>query len=302
MWGIIITAALTIFFLTFGLLYKKGEDLDLKSRRLKGIKGSTPEQEKPRFSFKEMKARAEKKRQVKQRGVQINNSKKKMTAFDQELEMAGLSMTSMRFTLLRMGVGIVLALIMMVVCVKALALETGIAFLVGCIGLLAGLLVPKKLVRAKAAKKQGVYRDALPDMMDLLVVSVEAGLGFDAAIMRLSEKDHSPLMQELMRAITDIQRGMSKKEAYGNMAARCRVKELTSFLNSLVQAEQMGISIKSVLKTQSESLREERRQRAQEKALKAPVKMLIPMVIFIFPVIFIILLGPAILNIMESFG
>ena len=102
-----------------------------------------------------------------------------------------------------------------------------------------------------------------------------------------------------MRAVQDVQRGMSRKEAYNSMAERCKVKEITSFLNALIQAEQMGISIKSVLTSQSETLREERRQAAEEKALKAPVKMLVPLVIFIFPVIFIVLLGPAVFNLME---
>ena len=109
-------------------------------------------------------------------------------------------------------------------------------------------------------------------------------------------------MQELIRAIQDVQRGMSKKEAYTQMAERCRVKELTSFVNALLQAEQLGISIKSVLKQQADAMRESRRQRAEEKALKAPVTMLMPLVMFIFPVIFIVLLGPAVINIMEIFG
>ena len=95
---------------------------------------------------------------------------------------------------------------------------------------------------------------------------------------------------------------MSKKEAYEGLAKRCDVKELTSFLTALVQADQLGISIKSVLKVQAENLRKDRKMRAEEKALKAPVTMLIPMVLFIFPVIFIVLLGPAALNIMEMFG
>ena len=95
---------------------------------------------------------------------------------------------------------------------------------------------------------------------------------------------------------------MSKKEAYEGLAKRCDVKELTTFLTALIQADQLGISIKSVLKVQAENLRKDRKMRAEEKALKAPVTMLIPMVLFIFPVIFIVLLGPAVINIMDIFG
>ena len=95
---------------------------------------------------------------------------------------------------------------------------------------------------------------------------------------------------------------MSKKEAYEGLAKRCGVKELTTFLTALIQADQLGISIKSVLKVQAENLRKDRKMRAEEKALKAPVTMLVPMVLFIFPVIFIVLLGPAVINIMDIFG
>lgn len=162
-----------------------------------------------------------------------------------------------------------------------------------------GLVAPTYFLRFKIDSKKNHIREHLPDVMDLLVVSVEAGLGFDASLAKLYEKDQSPLMQEFMHASRDIKRGVAKKEAYESLAKRCDVKELTSFIMAIVQADQMGISIRSILRTQSESLREKRRQRAEEKALKAPVLMLLPLVLFIFPVIFVVLLGPAALSVMD---
>lgn len=172
-----------------------------------------------------------------------------------------------------------------------------ITIVAGC-GLIAGI-IPTRLILYKIKAKKNHIRQHLPDVMDLLVVSVEAGLGFDAALAKLYEKDKSPLMQEFMQASRDIKRGVSKKEAYESLAKRCDVKEMTSFVMAVIQADQMGISVKSILLTQAESLRDKRRQRAEEKALKAPVLMLIPLVVFIFPVIFIVLLGPAVINIMD---
>jgi tight adherence protein C len=137
--------------------------------------------------------------------------------------------------------------------------------------------------------------------MDLLVVSVEAGLGLDAAIVRQYSKNKSVVLSELNGAIKEVQMGVSRKVALKEMADRCDVKQLSAFVTSLIQAEQLGVSVKSVLSTQSERLRVERKQRIQAKAAKAPIKIMLPTVMFIFPVIFIILLGPAAVNLVATF-
>lgn len=302
-----VTAAAAVFCILCILLDSRGRNMDIKEQRIRDIRNlRSSEQENPgrqfALSLKEIKSRIEKRKRAKIRGQQINSTRNpgKQSATDKQLQMADVPLTGIQFTIIRVAAGGVLSLGALLLC-STIGIDSSLSLLVVCAGLIAGILLPMKWLSGKVKKKQALYRDELPDLMDLLVVSVEAGLGFDAAILRLYEKDKSPLMQEMMRAIQDVQRGMSKKEAYSSMSARCGVKELTSFLNSLIQAEQMGISIKSVLKTQSEALREGRRQRAEEKALKAPVTMLIPLVIFIFPVIFIILLGPAVMNVMEVF-
>ena len=142
----------------------------------------------------------------------------------------------------------------------------------------------------------------LPDVTDILVVSVEAGLGLDSAIIQQYAKNKSVVLTELNSAIRETQMGVPRRVALKEMADRCDVKELTAFVTALLQAEQLGVSVKNVLTQQSERLRIERKQMIQAKAAKAPVKIMIPTVIFIFPVVFIILLGPAVVSLIETFG
>ena len=157
-------------------------------------------------------------------------------------------------------------------------------------------------LRAKVkARKESIMLD-LPEVMDILVVSVEAGLGLDSAIVQQYSKNKSAVLAELNSAIREIQMGVPRKTALKEMADRCDVKELTAFVTALLQAEQLGVSIKSVLAQQADRLRVERKQMIQAKAAKAPVKIMIPTVIFIFPVVFIILLGPAVVSLLQTFG
>lgn len=150
------------------------------------------------------------------------------------------------------------------------------------------------------ARKEAIVRD-LPDVMDLLVVSVEAGLGLDAAIVRQYSKNKCPVLAELNGAIKEVQMGVPRKTALKDMTERCDVKQLTAFVTALLQADQLGVPVKSVLEAQAERLRVERKQRIQAKAAKAPIKIMLPTVVFIFPVIFIILLGPAAVNLIRTF-
>ncbi len=173
--------------------------------------------------------------------------------------------------------------------------------LIAAIGLLIAAAVPGYLLKSKITARQNAIRNALPDVMDLLVVSVEAGLGFDSAILRLYEKNKSALMQELVTSVKDVQMGLSRRSALKQMGERNDVQELKVFASAMIQAEQLGVSIKSVLVSQADQLRLARKQKTEAKAMKAPVKMMIPTVVFIFPVMFIILLGPAVLNFMNAF-
>lgn len=156
-----------------------------------------------------------------------------------------------------------------------------------------GFYLPDILVYNLALKRQEDIKNTLPDSMDLLTISVEAGLGFDAALSQVAKNTEGPLAGEFFRVLQEMQIGKSRGDAFRSLADRTTVGELRAFVSSLVQADQFGIPIANVLREQSKELRVKRRQRAEEKAQKVPVKIMVPLVIFIFPVIFIIILGPA---------
>ena len=167
---------------------------------------------------------------------------------------------------------------------------------------LLGWRLPDFWLAQRISARQRTFGRALPDVMDLLSVSVEAGLGFDAALARVSERFPDPISTEFGRALREIQLGRPRAEALRSFAARVGLAELDGFVSSIVQADELGIGIANVLRAQSEHMRTLRRQKAQEKALKTPIKMLFPLVFFIFPAIFVVLLGPAVLSFSKIFG
>ncbi len=172
----------------------------------------------------------------------------------------------------------------------------------GVIGFLVGYIFPNSWLKAKAKQRQKEIIKTLPDILDLLTVSVEAGLGFDAALLKVVEKQKGVLAEEFLRVLQEIKMGRPRRETLRDLASRNKLAEdLGSVVASLVQADQLGISIGGVLRNQAKQIRQKQRQRAEEKAQKAPVKMMIPLVFFVFPSIFIIVIGPAILQIIAMF-
>jgi tight adherence protein C len=163
-----------------------------------------------------------------------------------------------------------------------------------------GYYLPMAQVNSKIKKRQGEILKALPDALDLLVICVEAGLGFDMAMGKVYEKWDNQLSLAFGRVLREIQLGKLRREALRDMAARMDVPDVNSFTGAIIQADQLGVSMSTILRVQSEQMRVKRRQRAQEKAQQAPVKMMIPMVLLIFPSIWIVLLGPAVLQVMAS--
>lgn len=155
---------------------------------------------------------------------------------------------------------------------------------------------------AKVKSRQSAIVRGLPDMLDMLTISVEAGLGFDAALAKLVQSTTGPLAEEFGRVLQQVQAGASRKEALRAMAERVEVQELSSFTTSLVQADIFGISISKVLRTQASELRLRRRQRAEEEAQKAPVKIVVPLVLCILPATLIVVAGPAVVRIVGMFG
>jgi tight adherence protein C len=161
-------------------------------------------------------------------------------------------------------------------------------------------LLPTLWVSSRITNRQTEIVKALPDALDLLTISVEAGLGFDAAMSKVASKWENELSLAFNRVIQEIQMGKLRREALRDMADRMDVPDVTSFVAAIIQADQLGVSIAKVLRIQSEQMRIRRRQRAEEKAHQAPVKMLFPMAFLIFPALFIVLLGPAVLVVMKS--
>lgn len=162
--------------------------------------------------------------------------------------------------------------------------------------------VPDLVIYNKGIKRQKDIEQELPNTLDQMLISVEAGLGFEAAMARAGGYGGGALAQELMRTLQDIQVGRPRQESYEAMAARSSVQDLRSFVRAVVQADKYGIGIARVLRTQAKQARVKRRQRAEEKAMKLPVKVLFPLLLCIFPVLFIVLLGPAAIKIIEAFS
>lgn len=163
-----------------------------------------------------------------------------------------------------------------------------------------GYLAPVLWLNGRIRRRQSEIVKTLPDALDLLTVSVEAGLGFDAAMAKVADKWQNELSLAFGRVIHEIRIGKLRREALRDMADNMDVPDVTSFVAAIIQADQLGVSISKILRLQSEQMRIKRRQRAEEMAHKAPIKMLIPMVFLIFPAIYIILLGPALLVVLHS--
>ena len=166
---------------------------------------------------------------------------------------------------------------------------------------LIGFYMPFYIIGSRARQRQNAIIKSLADAFDLITTCVEAGLGLDAALARVAEKVEGPFADELSRALRDIALGKARRDALKELGARTGVPDLIQFTNAVIQAEAMGSSVGTVLRVQAEQLRTRRRQRAEEQAYKAPVKMLFPLVLFIFPTLFIVILGPAAITIMTEF-
>ncbi|HML20051.1 MAG TPA: type II secretion system F family protein [Aggregatilinea sp.] len=173
--------------------------------------------------------------------------------------------------------------------------------ILGTIGAaLLGYYLPVLQLRSQIRRRQDGIIKALPNALDLLCICVEAGLGFEQAMGKVYEKWDNDLAIAFGRVLQEIQLGKRRSEALRDMSNRMEVNDVTSFIAALIQAEQLGVSIAKILRIQADQMRVKRRQRAQEKAQQAPVKMVIPMVLLIFPSLYIVLLGPAIIILLES--
>ena len=165
-----------------------------------------------------------------------------------------------------------------------------------------GFFAPDLWVSSAESSRKTAIRRALPDMLDMLTISVEAGLGFDAAVAKLVGNSKGPLAEEFARMLQEVQAGIPRQEALKHLSHRTDVPEVATFVTSMVQAEVFGISVSKVLRTQAREMRVKRRQYAEEAAQKAPVKIIFPLILCILPATMIVILGPAVISIGRVFG
>ena len=183
-----------------------------------------------------------------------------------------------------------LLLFLMLISRPSLLMIVGVPTAIGVLG----FMMPGIWLSRRVKTRKTEITRALPDVIDLLTISVEAGLGFDPALGRVVEKWDNALTRELGRMLSEMRMGSSRRDAMREVAARVNVEDLNTFISAVVQADQLGVSISQVLRMQSKQMRLRRRQRAEEQAHKAPLKMLFPMIFLIFPSIYIVILGPAV--------
>ena len=177
-----------------------------------------------------------------------------------------------------------------------------IAIVVALIAGLFGFVIPIFWLRSKIRRRQAEIIKTLPDALDLLTITVEAGMGFDGAMQKVADKWDNELSKGFAKVTQEMRLGVVRREALKNMDESMGVPDVKTFVAAIIQAETLGVSIAKILRVQSDQMRVKRRQRAEEMANKAPIKMLFPMVFLIFPALFVILLGPAVLVIMETPG
>jgi len=220
-------------------------------------------------------------------------------ALRRELMAAGMFRASPR-TLL--GYRVLAALLMpgLILWLGVGSVPPGLILAAAAVSLPAGWMLPLTIVRRRAAKRAKRVDREVPEFIDLLVVTVEAGMGLSGAIRMASERLRGPLGEEVRLAVQEQDMGLSSQDALTNMVARTDTPALRSFVRSIVQGEALGVSIGDILRSVAVEMRKRRRQSAEEQAQKAPVKMLFPLAFFIFPSMFVVLLGPGALNLIET--
>lgn len=236
------------------------------------------------------------------RRLQSGTGEQRANALQEKLNLAGrpMGLTVGGFLVLRIVSLMLLALVGLAF--GALVLGGTTNLILGLVvGALIGFLLPDSMLSRAIRRRQKAILLALPSALDLLTISVEAGLGFDAALARVCEKYHNPLTQEFIQVLNEVRLGRPRIEAMDDMGRRNKVEELNNLVQAIIQSEQLGVGIANVLRIQSEEIRRRRRQRAEEQGQKAPLKMLFPMVGCIFPTLFIVLLGPAALTVGHLF-
>lgn len=285
-----------VFFVVSSMGYNKGKEADAKERKIEYISGKKKvqnEKEGEKSSKRFLSSQIQALNNMANRSAANVKKNAKYKLVEKQLRLAGLSISPENFLFYKKAI-----MVLIIVVSAFIAIITKTIFLI-LIGLLIALLIPNLYLNSKVKSHQQGIRDQLPDAMDLLGVCIESGLSFDASLLKVSERMEGPFIEELLKLYRQIQMGVPRGDALKNMANSSEIPELKTFIAALAQATQLGIPMNNIMKVQSETLRETRMQMAREKGQKAPVKMLLPMVGLIFPVLFIVILGPVVINIMS---
>ena len=284
-----------VFFVVSSIGYNKGKEADAKERKIEYISGKKKvqnEKEGEKSSKRFLSSQIQALNNMANRSAANVKKNAKYKLVEKQLRLAGLSISPENFLFYKKAI-----MVLIIVVSAFIAIITKTIFLI-LIGLLIALLIPNLYLNSKVKSHQQGIRE-LPDAMDLLGVCIESGLSFDASLLKVSERMEGPFIEELLKLYRQIQMGVPRGDALKNMANSSEIPELKTFIAALAQATQLGIPMNNIMKVQSETLRETRMQMAREKGQKAPVKMLLPMVGLIFPVLFIVILGPVVINIMS---
>lgn len=306
-WGVFFFSIITL------VLYPYGERHDLVRRRISVILNQNKtkdvldeELNKPlseRFLRPALKVISAQFSRFLPQNPDANSSTKRKLQSDKlkkMLHQAGVGMSISEYSFFRF---IIIAIAGALCGLLSFSLGFGIRSVLGILfGFYAGYTLMRFHLTSKISKRRRLMEQQLPDILDLLSINVEAGLGFEQALSHVIAHFDGPIVDELMITSREMTMGRPRREALTLLADRCDLDDMRSFVGAIVQAENLGISIKNVLRTQALAMRASRRSKVQEKAMKISVKILLPMVAFIFPVIFIVLMGPAAVKIYEMFA
>lgn len=312
---LVISVSILIFVLTAIVLRKRGNADDAKKRMIKSItdegndlKSDHAELEESFYSrFIEDKVKKVSKlfeqyaNKRKEKNNQVVNEKKvaKIQQTERLLRMSGMHTSYQNFNFFKIAFAIIFSVVVVGVAF-VLNLELINTMLIIMIGIVVAFMAPDFFLKNMVKSHQQKIRDQLPDVFDLLAVCIGAGLSFDNALLKVIEKMEGPFIDELMTVFRQMQMGVSRVDALSALSDCTDIPELKTFVSAVVQASQLGIPINNVMKVQSQQLRDTRRETAKERGNKAAVKMSLPIMIFIFPALFIVILGPTVINVMNS--
>ena len=301
-----ISYLLTIFLLIFGMILLRREKKKYVKSRISSVfqlddgnKAMEPGAHKVKtlsFSARIVQPILKRLKQIFNR----NLSREKKDKIEMKLIRAGnpFGMTPVEFQIVQLALMLLLPLAFGLYALF-LGLSVGIVILFLLMGLVFALILPSFYLKQKTEARNKRALKELPDFLDLLTVSIEAGLGFDSALSKLVAKKDGVLSKEFQRCLEEMRLGKTRRESLSGVRDRINIDDLKLLIGHIIQAEQLGIAMAQVLNVQSHEIRQRRKQRAEEQAMKAPIKMLFPLILFIFPCIFIVILGPVVINLME---